>query len=128
MAVSESVSYEKIKHKKKMTMPDRIFYIFVYTVFILFACLTIYPLIHMLLLSFSDFESVLHGKVHLNPDRLTFQNYKDLFTKHDQFWEGALYTVLRTVIGTVTALASNALLAFIRSFRNTSYQVLRSAV
>ena len=56
----------------------------------------------------------LRGGIYLWPRKFTWKNYITVFQK-DNLITGAYVTVARTVIGTVLALAANAILAFIVS-------------
>ncbi len=115
MAVSESVSYEKIKRRKRLSVKDKIFYAVVYSILILFAVITLYPLINMLAYSFNDsFDAVLGG-IHILPRKWSLRNYETVLLEKEGLRRGALVTISRTVIGTSAALLSNAMLAFILS-------------
>ena len=90
--------------RKKKTAADIIF-VTCNTLFMLaFVIVTLYPVLNTLALSFND------GK-------FTLQNYRTVFSKQNMI-TGAVVTVLRTILGTGFALASNALLAFIVSRKN----------
>ena len=54
MAISESVSLKNIRRRKKMSAKDKIFYVILYTFFLLFIVVTVYPLIRILAISFSE--------------------------------------------------------------------------
>lgn len=81
---------------------------------ILFVIVTLYPVLNTLAISFNDGTDALRGGIYLWPRKWTLQNYITVIQK-DNLLTGAYITVLRTVLGTVTALAANALLAFIVS-------------
>ena len=115
MAESEIVSYEKIKHRKRMSVKDKIFYIFIYSFFILFAVITLYPLINMLAYSFNDSLDAVLGGIYILPRKWSLKNYEEVLFEKEGLRRGALVTVSRTVIGTSAALLSNAMLAFIIS-------------
>lgn len=115
MAVSDSVSLGKIKRRKKTAARDKIFYVFIYSFFVLFAVLTLYPVIHILALSFNERYDAVTGGIYIFPRRWDLRNYYEIIFEKTGIQRGMLTTVARTVIGTFTALGANALLAFILS-------------
>ncbi|MCQ2466528.1 MAG: carbohydrate ABC transporter permease [Clostridia bacterium] len=102
------------KRKKKMATSDLVFNICNYTFLVLFAIVTLYPVLNTLAYSFNDGADAVRGGIHLLPRKWSLKSYKTVFAKGG-FWQGAKITVLRTVLGTITALAANALLSFILS-------------
>ena len=130
MARPENVSLDKIKHKKKMTKADIAFNVCVYAIFILFLAVTLYPVFHKLMYSLSDpLETEKGGAFYLFPRMWSFRNYEELLLPNSWIWENygeidfdypsfitaAKITTARTLAGTLTALISNAFLAFILS-------------
>ena len=102
---------------KKKTAADIIF-VTCNTLFMLaFVIVTLYPVLNTLALSFNDGIDAVRGGIHLIPRKFTLQNYRTVFSKQNMI-TGAVVTVLRTILGTGFALASNALLAFIVSRKN----------
>ena len=103
--------------RKKKTAEDIIF-VTCNTLFMLaFVIVTLYPVLNTLALSFNDGIDAVRGGIHLIPRKFTLQNYRTVFSKQNMI-TGAVVTVLRTILGTGFALASNALLAFIVSRKN----------
>lgn len=103
--------------RKKKNAADIIF-VTCNTLFMLaFVIVTLYPVLNTLALSFNDGIDAVRGGVHLIPRKFTLQNYSTVFSKQNMV-TGAVVTVLRTILGTGIALASNALLAFIVSRKN----------
>lgn len=103
--------------RKKKTAADIIF-VTCNTLFMLaFVIVTLYPVLNTLALSFNDGIDAVRGGIHLIPRKFTLQNYRTVFSKQNMV-TGAVVTVLRTILGTGFALASNALLAFIVSRKN----------
>lgn len=115
MADVESVSFGKIRRRKRTAKKDIIFNVIIYTILTLFAIVTVYPVIIMLAYSFNDRYDALNGVIYLFPRKWSLGNYKNLFTEHTGWGHAALVTLARTAIGTITALASTALLSFILS-------------
>ncbi|MCR1841314.1 carbohydrate ABC transporter permease [Murimonas intestini] len=81
---------------------------------ILFVTVTLYPVLNTLAISFNDGVDALRGGIYIWPRKWSLQNYITVLQK-DNLLTGAYISVARTVLGTVLALAANALLAFIVS-------------
>ncbi len=104
-----------VSRKKKMATEDLIFTIINTTFLVLFAVVTLYPVLNTLAISFNDGNDAVRGGIHLWPRIWTLRNYDEVIFQRDGIRIGAKITVLRTVIGTITSLAANALLSFILS-------------
>ena len=102
------------KMHKKTSLSDRIFVICNTIFMIAFVIITLYPVLNTLAISFNDGTDALRGGIHLWPRKFTLKNYITVLQK-DNLITGAIVTVARTVIGTLLALVSNAILAFIVS-------------
>lgn len=102
------------KNKKKTSLGDKIFYFCNGIFMIAFVIITLYPVLNTLVLSFNDGTDALRGGIHLWPRKWTLKNFETVLTK-DNLITGAIITVARTAIGTLLALVTNALLAFIVS-------------
>lgn len=105
--VSEPVKYRKSVADITFTVLNTLF-------MILFVIITLYPVLNTLAVSFNDGTDALRGGIHLIPRKFTFQNYKTVLSKNNLL-VGAWISVARTVLGTLLALAANAVLAFIVS-------------
>lgn len=81
---------------------------------ILFVIITLYPVLNTLAISLNDGTDALRGGIHLFPRKFTWKNYTTVLEKNNLI-TGAVITVARTVLGTLTALLANAILAFIVS-------------
>ena len=81
---------------------------------LLFCVVTLYPVLNTIAISFNDGVDAMRGGVHLIPRIFTTQNYTTVLALKN-ITQGAIISVLRTVLGTIFALAANALLAFIVS-------------
>ena len=81
---------------------------------ILFVIMTLYPVLNTLAISFNDGTDALRGGIYLWPRKWTLKNYTTVLQKNNLI-TGTIVSVARTVIGTVLALFSNAILAFIVS-------------
>lgn len=99
---------------KKKSLADRIFVICNTIFMVAFVVITLYPVLNTLAISFNDGIDTVRGGIHLIPRKFTIQNYYTVLHKQNMV-TGAYITVLRTIIGTLLALVTNALLAFIVS-------------
>ena len=104
-------------HKRKKSLSDRIFVICNTIFMIVFVVITLYPVLNTLAISFNDGTDALRGGIYLIPRKFTLKNYITVLQKDDLI-TGAIVTVARTVVGTLLALVSNAILAFVVSRKN----------
>lgn len=102
------------RYRKKSSTANIAFAVFNSIFMILFVVVTLYPVINTLAISLNDGTDALKGGIYLLPRKFTLKNYTTVLEK-DNLVTGAIVTVARTVIGTVTALVMNAILAFIVS-------------
>jgi len=100
--------------KYKTSFGEKMFNVFNTIFMIFFVVVTLYPVINTLAVSLNDGTDALRGGIHLLPRMFTLHNYKTVLSR-DNLMTGLWISVLRTVIGTLTALAANAILAFIVS-------------
>lgn len=100
--------------KRKTSVADKIFVVCNTLFMIAFVVITLYPVLNTLAISLNDGIDAVRGGIHLIPRKFTLQNYKTVLQKQNML-TGAYITVLRTVIGTVLALVTSALLAFVVS-------------
>ena len=103
-----------LNKKRKMATEDVIFYIFNTIILLLFAVATLYPVLNTLAYSFNEGNDAVRGGIYLWPRKWSLDSYKQVIFD-DGIQQGAKVSVLRTVVGTLTSLAANALLAFIIS-------------
>lgn len=99
---------------KKKSIGDRIFTICNTIFMVSFVIITLYPVLNTLAISLNDGIDAVRGGIHLIPRKFTWQNYYTVLHKQNMV-TGAYITVLRTIVGTLLALVTNALLAFIVS-------------
>ena len=107
---------KNIKHRK-ISGADLAFRICNGIFMVLFVIITLYPVLNTLAISLNDGTDALRGGIHLVPRVFTFKNYTTVLQK-DNLIIGAGITVARTIIGTLLALVTNAILAFIVSRKN----------
>lgn len=100
--------------KYKSSFSNSVFVVFNTIFMIAFLVITLYPVLNTLAVSFNDGTDALRGGIHILPRKLTLQNYRTVLNK-DNLMTGAWISVARTVLGTISALLANAILAFIVS-------------
>lgn len=100
--------------KKKTSLMDKIFVICNSLFMLTFVVVTLYPVLNTLALSFNDGIDAVRGGIYLVPRRFTLKNYLTVLGKENMV-TGAYITVLRTILGTLISLVTNALLAFVVS-------------
>ena len=104
-----------VKPKKyKRSAPDIAFTTLNTIFMVCFVIITLYPVLNTLAISLNDGTDALRGGIYLWPRKFTLKNYETVLAK-DNLITGAYISVARTTLGTLTALVTNALLAFIVS-------------
>ncbi len=106
-----------VKKRKKISGADLAFRICNGLFMIIFVVVTLYPVLNTLAVSLNDGTDALRGGIYLIPRVFTTKNYVTVLQK-DNLITGAFVTVARTIIGTLLALVTNAILAFIVSRKN----------
>ena len=100
----------------KQTTAGRIFDVFNGILIAILMFAMIYPFWNMVVLSFNDGTDALLGRLYFWPRVWTTSNYEYVF-KNSEILHGALISVLRVAVGTVTGVLANALLGYIVSCR-----------
>lgn len=95
----------------KDTLGDRIMVGFIYIFLILLAVSTLYPFLNALVVSFNQGLDTSKGGVTLWPRVFTLENYKIVF-EDDRLMSGFIVSVLRTVIGTASAILCTAIFSY----------------
>ena len=108
---------EQKRRHKKISGADLAFRICNGIFMVAFVIITLYPVLNTLAISFNEGTDALRGGIYLWPRVFTMKNYTTVLQK-DNLITGAYITVLRTIIGTLLALVTNAILAFIVSRKN----------
>ena len=103
--------------RQKFTVVDVIIYALV-TAFIL---LVVFPLLNTVALSFNNGRDAEAGGIYFWPRVFTLDNYSSILSSPD-FLMAAVVTVIRTVIGTVTALLFTAVFAYVVSKPNLAFR------
>lgn len=100
--------------KSKSSAMDKVF-VACNTIFlVLFVTITLYPVLNTVAISFNDGIDAVRGGIHLWPRIFTLSNYKTVLNQQNII-TGAVVSVARTVLGTIFALVTNALLAYVVS-------------
>lgn len=76
---------------------------------------TLYPFLHVLAISFNSSVDTARGGLTIFPREFTLQNYREVFGSNNNLLLAFRNSVLRTVIGTITATFCCAVLAYILS-------------
>ena len=98
-----------------MATEDIVFTIINTTFLVLFAVVTLYPVLNTLAYSFNEGNDAVRGGIHLLPRKWSLRSYQEILFERPGIRQGAIVTVGRTILGTLTSLAANALLSFILS-------------
>ena len=114
---NQEVAKVKTRKRKKISGADLAFRICNGLFMIIFVVVTLYPVLNTLAISLNDGTDALRGGIYLVPRVFTTKNYITVLQK-DNLITGAFVTVARTIIGTLLALVTNAILAFIVSRKN----------
>lgn len=104
----------KKQWKTKSSLADKIFVVCNTIFLVSFVIVTLYPVLNTVALSFNNGIDAVRGGIHLVPRVFSLQNYKTVLNQQNII-TGAYISVARTVIGTLLALAANALLAYVVS-------------
>lgn len=102
--------------KRKKSFADSAFVVCNTIFMILFVVITLYPVLNTVAISFNEGSDAVRGGIHLLPRVFTWKNYVTVLHKQNLV-TGAIVSVSRTILGTLTALLANAILAYIVSRR-----------
>lgn len=81
---------------------------------IIFAALSVYPLIYVIAGSFNEGADYIKGGIYLFPRVFSLENYQ-VVLNDDRLWSAYLVTIARTVLGTVAGVLFTAIVAFAMS-------------
>lgn len=101
----------------KKTHSDKVFAIFINTVLVLLAIVTLYPLFFVLIASFSDPTAVATGKVFLWVSGFNVDGYKKIL-ETSTIWNGYRNSVFYTVLGTLVQMCVTVPAAYSLSRRD----------
>lgn len=106
-----TAAVNKKRNRVRTTPVEKFFTILIYTVLAILGISCIVPFIHLIALSFSGSAAVNKGIVTLWPIEFTTDAYKYAFD-HPTFVRAFCISVLRTVVGTLIALAMLVITAY----------------
>lgn len=106
-----------LRKKKAFNLKNAISSGIIGLILLIFVIVTIYPIINTIAISFNEALDALRGGIYVWPRKFTWNNYRTVINKQS-ITTGLYISVLRTVVGTVTHLATTALLAFVLSRKN----------
>ncbi len=101
----------------KQTKGGKVFDVCNVILLILFMVIVVYPFINVIAISFNEGSDAVKGGIYFWPRKFTLANYQYVLSNSD-IYRSTIVSVLRTVIGTVTAVLGNALLGYIVSCQN----------
>ena len=81
---------------------------------IIFAALSVYPLIYVLAGSFSEGADYINGGIYLFPRVFSLENYQ-VVVNDARLWKAYGITIARTILGTITGVIFTAIVAFAMS-------------
>ncbi len=96
---------------KRLGYSDRIMIVVIYVFLILLSFTALYPFWNTLVVSLNEGLDTAKGGVTFWPRIFTFSNYATVFDD-DQILNAFMITILRTIIGTISAIFMTALLAY----------------
>lgn len=102
------------KKKVKSSVGSKLFTILNSLFMIAFVIITLYPVLNTVAISFNDGIDAVRGGIYLLPRKFVIKNYETVLAMENLI-TGAKITVARTVIGTVSSVVINALLAYVVS-------------
>ena len=113
----EKKKLSRVKNKSKLNSHIYAFDIVNFIWMTIFCILCIYPIYYVFIGSLNQGADYAKGGVYLLPRLLTFENYK-IILKEGALWHGYLITILRTSIGTISALIFTSIVAYAMSRNN----------
>lgn len=102
------------KKKVKSSVGSKIFTVLNSLFMIAFVIVTLYPVLNTVAVSFNDGIDAVRGGIYLWPRKFAMKNYETVLAMENLI-TGAKITVARTVVGTLSSLVVNALLAYVVS-------------
>lgn len=90
---------------------DKIFDILIYVIVFFAVCVTVYPFLYVISISFSDGMAVARGEVFLLPKGFELDTYR-MVMGYDQLWVSYKNTFIYTIAGTICNVVFTCLAAF----------------
>lgn len=102
------------KKRVKSSTGSKIFTVLNSLFMIAFVIITLYPVLNTVAISFNDGIDAVRGGIYLWPRKFAIKNYQTVLAMENLI-TGAKISVARTVIGTLSSVVVNALLAYVVS-------------
>ncbi|CAM4365251.1 carbohydrate ABC transporter permease [Paenibacillus phoenicis] len=90
---------------------DRVMVAFIYVFLTIFSLSTLYPFLNAIAISLNEGLDTAKGGITLWPRAFTLENYEVVF-QDERLMSGFIISVLRTVVGTVSAILATAIFAY----------------
>ncbi|EOS55553.1 MULTISPECIES: carbohydrate ABC transporter permease [Paenibacillus] len=90
---------------------DRVMVAFIYVFLTVFSLSTLYPFLNAIAISLNEGLDTAKGGITLWPRSFTLENYEVVF-QDERLMSGFIISVLRTVVGTVSAILATAIFAY----------------
>ncbi|MFR9712312.1 carbohydrate ABC transporter permease [Paenibacillus sp. MB22_1] len=90
---------------------DRVMVAFIYVFLTVFSLSTLYPFLNAIAISLNEGLDTAKGGITLWPRAFTLENYEVVF-QDERLMSGFIISVLRTVVGTVSAILATAIFAY----------------
>jgi len=95
----------------KRTASDYVLDGFIFFIMFLVLAAVLYPLLNALAISLNHAEDTARGGITIWPRRFAYESYRSVIT-NPLIWNAYFITVMRTLIGTITALFSTAIISY----------------
>lgn len=103
----------------KKSLGSKIFDVFLIVFMVFFSFIMVYPFYNQLVISLNEGIDAARGGLYFFPREFTFENYIYVFTKTN-LERGALISVLRVIIGTLTTVFCSGILGYVTSLTDFS--------
>lgn len=123
----ERKDYYKTRRKSNLKTKIGAFDVINYIWMGIFCFLCLYPIFYVLIGSFNQGADYDKGGVYFFTRIFTLENYKSVL-EDDQLWQSYLITILRTSIGTITALVYTSIVAYAMSRSNLKFKKIIYAI
>jgi putative aldouronate transport system permease protein len=104
----------KLSYFKRKTAEDIVLDTIIYISLIFLLIVTLYPFLNVIAISFNDSMDTIRGGIYVWPRKFTVYNYQTVL-KDPQIYRSTMTSILRTVIGTASALTCSTVLAYVLS-------------
>ncbi|MDR3121123.1 MAG: carbohydrate ABC transporter permease [Clostridiales bacterium] len=117
----EQVNNAHSRATMRRSLEDRMISVVIFIVMTLVFVAIIYPFYYCLIISLNQGRDASLGGIYFFPRKFTLDNYKEVF-RDSQLIASYGMTILRTVVGTVSAVLFTGLVAYAMSHRDLAYR------